>query len=554
MPTHAQLESARDAWLAAPHGERTAIVERWARQLGISAATLRRHLNALGHRGTAHPRAAEHPEYRAWAQTLADLMARAPAGTIPLHLCLRAALTPDPATGETLLPPEATTVPLATFQRIIRDELGMRQTDRRNRRMHADHANQAWQLDATTSKYLIVEEELEDGDYTLRLHRNPMPSSGYKNKPLKEHRLRLLYYGIWDMYTGGQVSVPVIARGESGLDAIEALCTIMQGTGDARIPLHGVVTDLWSDQGVLVKHAATRDLLERLEINVVTGEPYAKQRMGGVEQTWRRLWETFEASLFLCAPTTGKAFFKLSQIRARLTEYLAETWQRPSRRDAALTRADAWTRSINQAGGARRCPDHPLETIAKERRCWVDGAGVIRWNNIEYEVPVIHRQWVIARRALDGSDRVVVEDEATGQRWDVSPYQPYAYGEHLRSPVLPIEEARTRARASTHVPGDIYAPGNAQTAAVVAAPNVVAGRFGPRQQPARDLPDPLAADRYASLSDAMADFFGIFGAPLSADNRAAVEGRLLRDGLTKAAVRELALTLSSATRTTGAIA
>ena len=62
---------------------------------------------------------------------------------------------------------------------------------------------------------------------------------------------------------------------------------------------HGVPDDLWSDQGPLFKSSAARDLLNRLGIRLVTGEPYAKERMGGVERAHRHRWARFEGALFL---------------------------------------------------------------------------------------------------------------------------------------------------------------------------------------------------------------------------------------------------------------
>lgn len=549
MATAAQMESVRAEWRAAPHGARGAIIERWAEVLGVAPATLYRKLSGSGERGPSRQRPAAHPEYRAWAEVLVGIMARCPDGAVPLDLCLEAALAGDPETGEMLLPPEAGRVPLATYQRIIRHEIGARETHRRNRRMHADRPNQAWQIDATTSRYLIVDRELDDGDVLLRLHRSPTPAAGYKNKPLPAHRLRLLYYGIWDMRTGYQRIVPRVARGESGLDAMQALCDAMVKREDPRDPLHGVPEDLWSDQGVLTKHAATADLLSRLGINVVTGDAYKKERQGGVEQLWRRLWQRFERSLFVVATASGKWTITLSALTARLGEYLARMNDGESRRDKGLSRRDAWIRGINQIGGAKLCPDRPMETIAREVRRWVDGSGVIRWDNVEYEVPDLHRCWVIARRALDGSNRVIVEDERTGKRYDCTLWAPLPYGEHLRSPQIPIEQARKAAAASTYTLADPYAPKPEGGEAAV-APNVVTGRFGARSQPAEALADPLEAECFASLSATWEQFTAWIGPVVSGvltdDHRALIEQQLLGQGLRKDAVRELAATITTA--------
>lgn len=549
MVARAQLDSLKEEIAAAGRGRKTAVVARWARSLGVAPGTLYRLLRESG----ATPRCTKaqpqrRPELRAWAEQLLELTARAPDGTIPLALCLAAATTPDPITGAQLLPAEAAEVPLSTYQRIIRHELRGRDQHRRNRRLYAEIPNWAWQIDATHSMYLIVLKALEDGDYLLKLHRAKTSAAGYKNKPLPAHRQQLIYYGIWDMATGYRFITPVVARGESSLDAAAALCAAMVKRADPRDVLHGVPHHLWSDQGVLVKAAATRDLIDRLGIELVLGEPYQKERMGGIESGWRRLWESFERSLFLVAPGSGAFTMRLSQLQARLSEFLANWNNLPKRFEPGISRRDAWVRGINQAGGARLCPERPLETLAQEVRRWVDGSGVIRWDNVEYEVPELHRVWVIARRAMDGSNRVIVEDERSGKRYDCTPWQPLPYGEHLRSPVIPVEAARARAAEGGALPD----PFAAQSPQESAAPNVIAGRFGPRSQPAADLPDPLEADCYASLSAAMADFYHWIGAPLSAENRALVEQQLLAQGLRKDAVRELAAALTTAIRTTGA--
>jgi hypothetical protein len=379
MPTKAQIASALADCTAALPGGKTATADRWAKALGISRATLYRHFRAEGKRGPERARDPAKPEYRDWAKVVMCQVAKAPTGTIPTGLALESCFLPNPETGEVLLPPSAQAMPLATCRRILAEELGARQTKRRTRRLHARRANEVWLIDASTSNVLTVEKELDDGDYLLRLWRNPFPASGYKNKPLGPDRLRLIYYGIWEMHTGYKLARPTVARGETGIDVMEFMVYAMSRREDPRDPLHGVPEHLWSDRGPLVNGAATKDLLERLEIDVPPRPPYAKEAMGGIEQVWRRMWESFEASLFLHAPLTGRVEFRLSQILARLSEYLARENARKSRSDPSLSRADHWIRAINRQGGAKLCPPDPIETLASEKRCKVDQSGVIRW-------------------------------------------------------------------------------------------------------------------------------------------------------------------------------
>jgi len=526
-----------DEWRDAPRGHKTAVIERAAQQFGVSAATLYRRLNAAGHRGPGRDRTPDHPEYREWAGVLAIMMAKAPKGAIPLDLCVEVATTKDPVTGEQMLPTQAAKVPLGTYRRILR-EGGFRQEKKRTRKLHADHPNQAWQFDASTSEYLTVGAPTEDGDRILKLyHRPDRAGKGYKNKPLGPDRLRLVYYGVWDMCTGYRYARAVSALGESGLDAMEFLCGAFERRDDLRDPMHGLPIDLWVDQGPLTKYAATRDLLRRLAINTIEGKPYQHTRQGGIESGWRTIWRRFELSLFLLGRQGEPYTTTVSALNARLAEFFCGDWNtRPCRNDPTISRRDAWVRGMNLVGGARLCPQHPLETLATEVRRTLDSSGCFQWENITYEVERWHGIQVIARRALDDSGRVIVEHPDTGERLQAATHQPIPYSEFRgKQPQLPIERAATAgAKIKTGV--DPFAP------AANAATNVVS--LPPRAKPAAELPDPLEAGAYASLDAAMTAFHQCYPYPLSIDNRRLIEARVQDAGLRKDAVRELALTLT----------
>lgn len=532
----AAFELALAQWREAPRGQRADIVARAAVQLGISAATLYRKFGGAGHRGPKRNRAPDRPEYREWADILATMMAKAPKGAIPLDLCLDVATTPDPVTGEQPLPTEAAKVPIGTYRRILR-ESGFRKTKQRTRKLHSDRPNQAWQFDATTSEYLIVGPRTADGDYTLKLyHRPDRAGKGYKNKPLGPDRLRLVYYGVWDMCTGNRYVRAVASLGESGLDAMEFLCGAFAKREDPRDPMHGLPDDLWADQGPLVKYAATRDLLDRLGVDVVTGKPYQHTRQGGIESGWRTLWRRFELSLFLLSRPGEPYTTTVTALNARLAEYLAsDVNAKESRNEHGISRRDAWVRGINQAGGARLCPERPLETLATEVHRTLDSSGCFSWDNITYEVERWHSTRVIARRAVDGSARVIIEDPTTGERCQATPHKPIPYNEFRgKEAALPIEKA-AQAGATIKSSIDPFAPLEKPTGNVFTLP--------PRTQPAADLPDPLATDAHASIEAAMGAFHQLYPYPLSLDHRQLIEARLQDANLSKDAVRELAMSL-----------
>ncbi len=520
-------------WKSAPWGAKTAVVERAAKAYGCSSSALYRKLNKAGHNGPKRNRRPVRPELRVWTQTLIELAHKSPKGTIPMDLCLRAAV------AEGMLPPEAKDVSLSTYNRIAREE-GYRQTKRRTRRLHADYPMQAVQFDASTSEHITVVKALGDSDYLLRLWRNPFPASGYKNKPLGPDRLRLVTYGLWDMHSGFRHARYTAALGENGLDAMEYLTAAFLGDDDPRQPFHGLPEDLWSDQGPLVKHAATRDLLGRLGVNPVVGKPYNKERMGGIEGNWGHMWRRFEASLFLLQRGRERVEFSLTRLNAMLCEYLIEMNGKTSRNGSGLSRKDAWVQGVNRMGGVRECPPDPLETLATEVRRTLDQSGIFSWNTVEYIVSKLHSCRIIARRALDGSGRVIVEHPGTHERYEAKPWGRPRYGEHKGSPKLPAERAKEQG-ADRAINEALYAPQPQTNGSNVTA-------FPPRTKEAADLPDPLDASKYHSLTEAWAKFREIYPWPIDEGNRALIEGQLTAAGLRKDAVRDLAMALQSLTQ------
>ena len=536
---------------AAPRGARTRTVARLASVYGVSEATVWR-AAAVG--GPRRSRMARRPEYRSWTRTAVAIAHRAPKPA-PLDLAIEAGV----ASGE--LPPEAADMPLATARRIAREELGLRRSKRRSR-MSADYPMQAVQIDGSSSEHLAPVRRIEGNggsrDWLLKLHRRPHADSGYKNKPLGPDRHRVLVYALWDMCTGYVVSRYTVARGEDALGAMEFLCWALEDRGDPRAPLCGIPDDLWTDQGPLFKSAAAADLLGRLGIALVTGAPYQKERMGGVERSHRTRWSRFERSLFL----GPRPELTLSGVNARLAEFEArENASRRSRAKVAgrtVGRTEAWIALTNGRPAdnpLRLLPRKPLETLAREARRRVDIGGIVRWDGREYEVeaaaaPRLIGRQVITRRALaresDGDD-LVIEDPATGERALAHSYGPRAYGEVRSAPATPLErltEADVAARQTTqNVAGaDLYASKRA-----AGGPGVLA--MHARTAAAEPLVDPLDTGRYQHLDHAMRALVELYPHPLSPSNRAAAVAYFERNNLEHRAVVELAnrlLALSAA--------
>ena len=526
-----------DALEGCGRGERSKMAKRLADAYGVSVATVYR---AAGRKGPKRARALLHPEYREWTKIVVRLAHRAPK-PVPLEIARDAGIESG------ALPSEAAAMPVGTLYRLAR-ELGLKLERKRTHRLSADYPMQAVQIDGSSSEHLVVVRALEDGDYLLKLHRRPYPASGYKNKPLGPERLRVWVYSLWDMCTGYRLARYTVAKGEHMLDAMEFFCWALEEHADPRIPFHGRPDYLWSDQGVLFKGLPAQDLLERLDIEPVTGEAYAKERMGGVERTHRTRWQSFERALFLRNEDT----IKLSELNARLLAFdIRENARRPSRTPVGrrrVSRTDAWVALTNARPAdnrLRKLPDNPIETMAKEANRKVDANGIVRWGGEEYELERLSSCWVAARRSMDDGgempEHIVCEfvnvrgetEKHVARRWEPRPY-----GEVRGVERTPLERLLGDEAALPFTGADVYAPRDDD-----AAPGNVA-RIRTRTGPAPALDNPLDAEHYPDLDTAMRVFFDIYPHPLTDADRALVAERLLAGNLAKAVVRELALELT----------
>lgn len=514
----------RDALRMAGHGERAQAVRRIAAAYGVSPATLYR---AVRVGGTGRPRAVRRPEYRDWVRLAVRIAHRAPK-PVPLDLAIRAGVE----TG--VLPAEAARMPLATARRIAR-ELGLVEGPKRTFPLHADYPMQAVLVDWSSSEHLVAERP-EGEDWVLKLYRRPWSASGYKNKPLKAHRMRVGVYALWDMCTGYTVARYAVERGESAHAAMEFLCWALGEAADEdpRIVLHGTPDDLWSDLGPLSRSDAARDLLKRIRITFVPGEAYAKERMGGVERSHRTRWARFERTLFL---RRGQEI-RLSALNARLVEYtIEENGRRLSRTPVPgqprASRTAAWVTLVAaRTKPLRALPDRPMETMAHEARRWVDGQGLVRWNGLYEAGGGWHSRWVTAYRAVDGSGDLALVDEATGAKGTAREYAPRPYGAVRTAPKTALD--RCLEAGAPDVDADVWAP----------ADRTGIARLPVRTAPAAPLASPLDTDRLADLGEAMRLFQSLHPWPLSAGNRALVIERIEASGLSRRAVTELAQTLT----------
>ena len=540
-----------------PQGEKTARMTAAAALFGVSLATLYRQMDkaGLGADRAANTSEAKRPELREWTAGIMLLASKSPDGKFIPLIDARAA-----AVARGLIPEAAMAERIETFHRIAR-EMGFGERDRKINTVWAEFAHQAVLFDASSSAYFSVVKELEDGDFLLKL--NPRPHADYKNKPVGKDRLRAIVYGFWEMHSGHQWATYTVSMGENGYDAMAALIEYAEPKADPRDPVRGLPDQLWADQGPVTKLGSSVDLIERLGVQVVTGEAYEKKRMGGVEQTHRRRWE-FERTLYMevvnkaAAKAEGidlatltpaeRGEITLSELNARCASHRARHNARPARWQATKSKCAAWTHSAaeraRRGDPIRQIPPGAIETLCTEVRRRVDQHGILRWDNALYEVlDGLHSRWVIARRGVEDPSVLTVEDIETGKRYGVREFRPRVLGEHRAFTPTPVEKARdlgaTLSAPSPYVP--------AEGSNVVALP--------PRTRAPDPLSNPLDAGRHGSLGEALrafVDWHGMPGFALEHPDQFDQAVEIIRDsGLSKAVVRELALALQRAARAAG---
>ena len=526
-------EAIAQAMAEVSRGERTEIRDQLARLYEVHPSTISR---AAKLDGTPRKRQPTHPEYREWVPILVAIQYRpwrqkGRIQSLKRPLPLRQAVRIAVASGE--LPPEAADMPMSTAYRLI-DEMELKPATDPTQRIEADYPMEALLIDYSTSEHLVVDRRDGD-DWILTLHDKPWGPDGYKNKPVKAHRKRLGVYALWDACTGYVIARYTVAKGENALDAMAFLSWALGTEKDSRLVLHGVPDDLWSDQGPLAKSRIAANWFDRLGIALITGEPYKKTRMGGVEQSHRRRWD-FEQTLFY----RDRETIRLSELNAHLIEFTVEENDRGRSRTEVggfnPSRAEAWVALTNGRPAdnpLRRLPDNAIATLAREGIRRVDGSGIISWDGVKYECTGWHGRRVIVRQAVDGSGDLTVEDPRSKERRTVHPYERRPYGSVRQHPKSEFQQLMDQ-HADRKITADIYGPKEGTTDT-----NVTPIRA--RSAPAADLENPLAGgDHCKDLDEAMRLFTETYQRPLRPDHRQMVIELIEESGLSRQAVAELA--------------
>jgi len=322
LPIQDTLRALGAALQAARHGEGAALVERAAKDLSLSKASIFRKLKELGidfgrkqraDKGTSGLTREEAQTISAYLmvgtrgngkrivsieQALADLRAN---GKIAAHSI-------DAATGEiTLLSP-------VTVTRKLR-EWGLH-PDQLNRpaphvEMASLHPNHVWQIDASVCVLFYLPKR---GLQVMN------EKEFYKNKPQNFKKIendRVIRYVSTD-HTTGTVQLRYYAGAETGLNLADFFIHCIQPKGHEQEPIHGVPFILMDDAGSANTSHLFNNLLERLHVRHLTHAPGNPRASGSVERGQNLVECHFESRLGV-----GRQVESLDELNE-----LAGTWMR----------------------------------------------------------------------------------------------------------------------------------------------------------------------------------------------------------------------------------
>jgi hypothetical protein len=507
------LDEARHVITNTPFKAKTYVAEKWARLFGIAPQTL---WKLIKNKERKREGKVLNQEYYTWAEIIFQIKKRPPeeAGEISTEDAVAIAVKSE------LVPDTALDVPTATYNTIARKK-GWTKTVTRANRFQADRPNKAHHFDASTSKFLYIDDKIGSNDFLLKLHR---PAKHYKNKPIPIEKLRPWIYGLTDDYSGLFIARYTAATGESSDDSSDFLAWVW-----AQI---GLPEQLLADQGMLKKALHSRDLIERLEIGLPEMMPYQKRGHGKIERPWRTAWQKFEKPFFAAVTDWGKFKISMTELNVELKHFYEDKYNElPHRFEKTITRQQAWNK-VNLYGGIVKIPENVLRTVARRTRRKVGVDGLVHLNNVPYEVVGLYDAWVDLFEGVF-EERIVALEIKTGQKYSVKDFKPLNLGEFRSYADTPHQVIVKASENLKLVGNNLYADKKSEPEKIISIPI--------RTKENRAIEDPFNVDSFASLQEAMRELYSIVGIRIDPDQKEVIEKAIVEHGMDKAFVTDLAL-------------
>ncbi len=534
------LSHAYQEWRSAVNGSKRYIVQKHADTLGVSYNTVYRKFKDMGFKPIQKKEKATKGQAKiAGLHEMAEQIARmyafipARAGRRPgIEYAVRKAI------DNGMIPESARGISVGTFARVFREK-GLLDTEGRVLRFQAEHPMEQVQYDVSGSEYLYVY-DIAGGDPVLRVR----SSKGYKNKDRYEN-LKVWYHGMVDDHSRYWLAMPFVAAGESSVDAIRFCKWAFSRKADERIIFRGLPGRIYMDNGALARAEATRNFLEnQCGVTIKTHEPESPSDTGKIEIKWRQLWSGFEAVEFLMDPHWDKREYRLSELNARLINYMVELNDR-KHPTMNCTKADAW-RKVMLLGGVVDIEESAFDGAFKKDRRHVGRDGVLQIDNERYFVKGLLDTEVWVYRGLLG-DAMVAEDILTHKRYEVVPFVMPKLDEIRTDKKLAGERIREEAAAlrETMAPGEFRGIYEASPKFEIRNPKSEFIRMPVRTRGVREVEDVFDVDVYPTIQEAMREFSEIAGF-VDKEHLAMIRDMIITGGLKKQYVVDLALEIQKA--------
>lgn len=427
----------------APHGARSELVAQGARELGLSRATLYRHLRTLGVVDERKTRAdaGRRCVTREQALAVAGLVHVARRANGKQTMTIKRAADIVAANGIAGLDAEGAPS-VSTVARAMRDygcHPGQLKTGKATGRMRSPHPNWCWQIDASVCVlYYLPGGKMRLLDERMFNERKPGRLADIGDQ-------RITRYVVVDHCTGALYLRYALERGESALGVLTTLIEAMADRGE-RDPMHGVPFRLYLDKSGGNKSGLVGEFCTRMNIEALYHAAGAANATGAVEVAQNIVEREFESRL---------RFTDVRDLEG--LQAMADRWRRHFNAHVRhtrhkMTRNQAWlrikpdqlrtaSREAMQAVAHWRAEERTVSrslTISVDTRlpawgaCEYDlralvAAGIAKGDKVRVELNPFEAPAVTIIKAMpDGVER----------RWSVSPINKDEFGFDAAAPVL----------------------------------------------------------------------------------------------------------------------
>ncbi len=299
-----RLAQCGEAMAAAPHGQRTALLEAAAAEIGVSKATAWRHLRGMRvaperrQRSDAGATSVTREEAAQISAVVMEAMRKNNKALMTVEHALDTLRyagrvrceAVDEATGE-VRPLTARTVERALRLYGLHPKQLLRPAP--HTELRSLHPNHVWEVDASLCVLFYLKNG-KDNAGGLQVMRY---DEFYKNKPRNLKRIendRVWRYAITD-HRSGYIFVHYVLGAESGMNLAESFMAAIQQRGHD--PFYGVPHILMMDMGSANTGALFQNLCRRLCVRVIAHAPGNARATGQVENAHNIIERKFESSL-----------------------------------------------------------------------------------------------------------------------------------------------------------------------------------------------------------------------------------------------------------------